>query len=800
MKKFVYLLLLLSTSAFGQGDFFNLLTDGVATFNQGLFSEDNPVVLHGIDPALRDQCIFEINDTTWGMTYAVGVSGDRLGVKYATAPKSDPHNWTKVNTYLIQSVPATWETDIEGMDVRRLSDGSWLGIYADEQSGKVGYATRAAGTFGAFTKYGSNPIIDNTSDTGAWNQYFRHATWIEKDGTYYMFYQANETAPFGPTATNLRIGVATSTDLVTWDLIDTPILQGSDFSSLSFLSYNRFVQPCVLEDDGIYYMSVVAIKSNQDIDNNTGFIFLKSTDLLNWELINTKRPFFYATGPRGSWETYIREEPYLFKENGNIHVYYNCDLSDENAFDVGYATLVRGVFNDNPFPPILSDNFNDDTMTGWTENETGGITVTEDYNSMLIEGDGSSQSLVEVLSNDTGWNSLNPASFSVAFDYMRPIYEGGDVQIGLSNAAGTNKIVFTKGGATTTIGMLVVIGGSTVYSLSQPYQGGSLRISVTSDVCSFWELRAGEWVNITASGDGWPSTQYVDISSWTADETIYFKVFAANDGTNPYRVVLNNPIVLPFNSSVYLDYNTGSEQTTAERVLSRLPALTSTEETAITNFVNAEVTSGNWALTDEYWGYFLNSSAANIGWKKIIRVANNATHVTNGYDFNGTDDYISTEFNMATSGTAWRNDTFIGLYLYEVGDQTALRCLFDAVNGSNNISAWQDVTNKRFRINKNTATNRTVTGLFANDSVLGYARTAGTSSDENLYLNGSLQSATLGGSSTAAVNDVLEIGRFVGGTNYFDGTIGFLTIGRAIGYDHSAYNTNVRALKSDLGL
>jgi hypothetical protein len=197
----------------------------------------------------------------------------------------------------------------------------------------------------------------------------------------------------------------------------------------------------------------------------------------------------------------------------------------------------------------------------------------------------------------------------------------------------------------------------------------------------------------------------------------------------------------------------------------------------------------------------LNSSAANIGWKSINRIANNATHVTNGYDFTpASSQFISTGFNIGVSGTASRNDTFVGLYLYEVGDQTTTRVLFDADDGANRCTGYQDATNRRLRINKGTGTNRTITGLYSNDQVLGFVRTAGTSADENLYVDGSLQSATLGGASTGAVNDVMEVGRFVGGTSYFDGTIGLFCVGTAIGYDHSAFNTNVRAFKSNLGL
>ena len=67
------------------------------------------------DHSLRRQFVIELDDNTWAMFYVARSSTKREGIKYATAPKSDPNNWTKQNgdgEYVIESGAGTWDLSL----------------------------------------------------------------------------------------------------------------------------------------------------------------------------------------------------------------------------------------------------------------------------------------------------------------------------------------------------------------------------------------------------------------------------------------------------------------------------------------------------------------------------------------------------------------------------------------------------------------------------------------------------------------------------------------------------------------
>lgn len=778
-----------------------LAAGGGVRFSDGVFSPSNPVVLETVDDALRDQCIFEIDSNTWGMSYAVGLTEIRAGVKYATAAKSNPHVWTKLNSpFLVQSNPVGWDKDIDSGDIIKLDDGSWVMCYTDETTGKFGIATRTAGTFGAFTKHASNPVLDNTADTGAWNQYIRHASIIKRGSTYYTFFEAREGAANGSGVIERRIGKATSTDLVNWTLDDTPVFQKADFADTIFLSRNQFWMPHVIEVNGIYYMSLLSFTEDADISNAGGFYIATSPDLETWTIMNTSYPLISVYRPCGDWDDHLIQEPSLFYENGNFHIYFNgSSASSSSSYNIGYLTLSLGTQPGIP-ADTFSDDFDDTTINPakWNAQPQGGITLTEVGGRLLIQGDGSTQALVEILEGLTGYASNIPSS-SMAFGYQREAIAGGDVRIGLFNSDNTTFVCFSTGTTLNTIRLRITVGGVSTFDNTVTYMGGRLKIAIEGCLVSFWEARAdSEWTNITGAGVSERGTTYEETD---LNATLYPKILAAN-ATTAYVVRVDDIVVKPYNDpffDAYCLHSFASEE--SGYIKYRLSSLTSQEQTALDTFVAACVDHGNWKVwNDDLWCFKFNATDAPKGWKLKTATVNGPTHGSNGYSFDGVDDWILTNLNLKTDTVSFsQNRAMVSVYLYSVGSQTGTRYLFDANDGTDIVSLFHNGTDKRVRMNKITANNRIITGTFAADKVYNAIRSGSGSSAENLYIDGVLQSATGGNAATGTVNDALEIGRSVAASNYLEGVIGFVAVGRHFDtFDQAAWNTDLRAFLSSL--
>src|SRR4030067_1517480 len=95
-----------------------------------------------------------------------------------------------------------------------VKEGSnWYGGYAGhggDGAWKVGYATSDDGI--AWTKYGSNPVMEGTAAT--WDSAMVIPGRVWKEGsTYYMLYWGGSNTG---DSTTWEIGLATSTDRITW--------------------------------------------------------------------------------------------------------------------------------------------------------------------------------------------------------------------------------------------------------------------------------------------------------------------------------------------------------------------------------------------------------------------------------------------------------------------------------------------------------------------------------------------------------------------------------------------------------
>jgi predicted GH43/DUF377 family glycosyl hydrolase len=118
-------------------------------------------------------------------------------------------------TYVKQVFDGTGMADLGKIDAPFVfNDGGTYKLYfqkksADGQRYDIYLATSAT-VDGTYTLHATNPVLSPSTDVAAWDGKFVMHPWVVKDGTtYYMWFSAHN-------GTNQRIGLATSTDGITW--------------------------------------------------------------------------------------------------------------------------------------------------------------------------------------------------------------------------------------------------------------------------------------------------------------------------------------------------------------------------------------------------------------------------------------------------------------------------------------------------------------------------------------------------------------------------------------------------------
>jgi predicted GH43/DUF377 family glycosyl hydrolase len=266
--------------------------------------------------------IVEYDATTWAMFYCNPATWN---LEYATAPKSDPHNWTKDavnNPILVEAAK-----NIRGHAV--IKEGSTFHILYD-RVGEISYAYGSDLT--NLTKYDSgNPVFEGQGSD--WEEFVRHPALIKVGSTYHLYYDGRKTSAAG---SNGGIGHATSADLITWvrDAGNNPILspagggwENEDVTTPSIAyfnsKYNLFYAG--YDGSGAPFPHLIGYATSPGL---TGF---------------TRNPSNFVLEPEGvGWEESAITAPSIFQENGNVHIYYSGNNSDGSASSIGYATMVPG--------------------------------------------------------------------------------------------------------------------------------------------------------------------------------------------------------------------------------------------------------------------------------------------------------------------------------------------------------------------------------------------------------------------------------------------------------------------------
>lgn len=230
--------------------------------------------------------------------------------------------------------------------------------------------------------------------------------------------------------------------------------------------------------------------------------------------------------------------------------------------------------------------------------------------------------------------------------------------------------------------------------------------------------------------------------------------------------------------------------------------LTGAEKTAMAAYIDAEVASGNHTLKDYETIYSLSGNNAlvdYIGGKTATNV-NAATQDINGFTFDGSTNYINTNFIPSTHGVNYGlDDAHVEAFVKDVSSIT----VFDYIFGISNSS-------KDIRLGTDNPTSTTILGL--NDGVVVdvvyeigsnelIAVTREDSSNIIVYVDG-VSAHTEAIVSTALPTIVLTVGALNNGgviQNFAPVTISSLMMSGVLN-SNSEHNTNLRALLTSLGV
>jgi predicted GH43/DUF377 family glycosyl hydrolase len=290
-------------------------------FNESNFSRyaSNPILVSGGGGAwdngwVHPNSLIDMGNGTYRLYYSAnntpGDSNTPDHIGYATS--TDGIAWTKYvsNPIVSPGAGGAWDdTKVDHFCVIRESASVWKAWYMGSNGSllRIGYATSSDGI--TWSKSGSNPVLSSTAAT--WDSAFVVPSKVLFiSGTYYLFYWGGTSTG---TQTTWKIGLATSTDGITWTKSgNNPILSGAGSGDW---------------DAGVLDVDVVHIgntffmfyQGNVSSGNNSAIGIATSTDLINWTRYSTN-PF--PRGGGGSWDSDWNEGPTLARIGTQWMMYY----------------------------------------------------------------------------------------------------------------------------------------------------------------------------------------------------------------------------------------------------------------------------------------------------------------------------------------------------------------------------------------------------------------------------------------------------------------------------------------------
>jgi len=235
--------------------------------------------------------------------------------------------------------------------------------------------------------------------------------------------------------------------------------------------------------------------------------------------------------------------------------------------------------------------------------------------------------------------------------------------------------------------------------------------------------------------------------------------------------------------------------------------LTGIERSFMIAYVDDEVASGNHTLKDYETIYSLagvNALVDYIGGKIAIAV-NAPTFDINGANFDGSTNYIRSNFVPSTDGVNYTlDDSQVGVFVFDNVTPADFRYPFGVLDGAGTFLYFTSASGLgagggvRLPVNSGVVTIESF-GLVSDNTLYNIARNSSTT--QGIYADAVFTAANVN-SGTVPTIEVYIGARNNEGTagSNFIGIISSFMIGGDAGFNYTDYNTNLRALLTGLGL
>ena len=248
-------------------------------------------------------------------------------------------------------------------------------------------------------------------------------------------------------------------------------------------------------------------------------------------------------------------------------------------------------------------------------------------------------------------------------------------------------------------------------------------------------------------------------------------------------------------------------------VYDKMGFLTDQERQHISVFVKAQVLSGNWGTkasnySDSRISYFTHFGLSNAGdgltsWRNTFTaVPVNAPNLVQGvgYDFNGADQYINTNYNPLNDSIGAVDNVILGAFLTSDGQEAVNRSIIGAIEGTLGHIIWNQAAGfKNMQIN--TVTGSNIEGIMVAGLNIG-AREGSDPVPQNFFYIDGVQ---VSGLSVIIATQIPDQNLFFGarnnaGTadlhNSFSGSS--VIMGNGIGFNQLSFNNDLRVLNNEL--
>lgn len=279
---------------------------------------ENPMI-YSTDPNYDNIAVWQpsviIDDEGYKMWYNALTNNALSVVMYATSP--DGVNWEVYPEPVFEKSENGWDSGtMQVTSIIKDGDGfkmyycSWVSQYG---SWYVGLAYSADGI--NWERHGTEPVFTGSE----WCTQITASKVLKKDNLYYMFFEGRTTTYYS------KIGLATSSDGVNWEMNNQPVLTATENWEGTGVAY-----PTVIIEEGQFKM--IYNSSNPD---GPGFGMAFSDDGVNWTKYEGNPIFTTNDAPNVNKMGYGD----LVKTGNEYRLYYSGKVGERFHLRMAYKTF-----------------------------------------------------------------------------------------------------------------------------------------------------------------------------------------------------------------------------------------------------------------------------------------------------------------------------------------------------------------------------------------------------------------------------------------------------------------------------